>query len=356
MEIIHMADIIPLMGIPGPTYGRSSYNISCPCCDENPKKKHLNINLVKDVFRCPRCGFSGGVFDLYAYYTGIDRKYVRKAILERLNRSDKNNYNINSQQKRTVFEEIECPITDIDARHETYTALIKKLSLASDHRENLFSRGLSDEQIEKLEYRTTPVVGLETISKQLQEEGYYLSGVPGFYHTEKGSWSFIRESRGIIVPVRDAQKRIQGLQIRRDKVDKRKFRWVSSVGKKDGCKAEGWTHVVGKPSKKILLTEGPMKADIIHALSGNTVIAVPGVNALTHLELTLDTLKEQGTEHIMTAFDMDFLTNPHVQKGYEALISMLDQKGFRFGSFMWDSNYKGLDDYIWHKKQEKYIQ
>ena len=65
MDIFHMSDIIPLLGLPYPPYGRSAYNISCPCCDDNPRKKHLNINLKKDVFRCPRCGFCGGVFDLY---------------------------------------------------------------------------------------------------------------------------------------------------------------------------------------------------------------------------------------------------------------------------------------------------
>ena len=41
----------------------------------------MNINLKKEVFRCPRCGASGGIFDLYALYTGIPRDEVRKAIL-----------------------------------------------------------------------------------------------------------------------------------------------------------------------------------------------------------------------------------------------------------------------------------
>ena len=72
MEIFHMWDIVSLLGLPMPS-GRSSYYIQCPCCDENPRKKHLNINLKKEVFRCPRCGISGGIFDLYALYTGVPR-------------------------------------------------------------------------------------------------------------------------------------------------------------------------------------------------------------------------------------------------------------------------------------------
>ena len=59
MDIFHMSDIIPQIGLPYPPYGRSNYNVPCPCCDDEPHAKHLNINLQKDVFRCPRCGFSG---------------------------------------------------------------------------------------------------------------------------------------------------------------------------------------------------------------------------------------------------------------------------------------------------------
>lgn len=59
-----------------------------------------------------------------------------------------------------------------------------------------------------------------------------------------------------------------------------------------------------------------MKADVVHFLSGQTVLAVAGVNTLTQLELILPQLRGQGVERIMTAFDMDFMENPHVQNGY----------------------------------------
>ena len=86
-----------------------------------------------------------------------------------------------------------------------------------------------------------------------------------------------------------------------------------------------------------------MKADIIHYLTGQTVLAVAGVNTLTHLELVLPQLREQGVVRIMTAFDMDFMTNPHVQSG----VSLLSAQGLTYGTYLWDPQYKGLDDYIW---------
>ena len=52
MDIFHMSDIIPLIGLPYPPYGRSNYNVPCPCCDDEPHAKHLNINLQKAFSIC----------------------------------------------------------------------------------------------------------------------------------------------------------------------------------------------------------------------------------------------------------------------------------------------------------------
>ena len=52
-------------------------------------------------------------------------------------------------------------------------------------------------------------------------------------------------------------------------------------------------------------------------------------------------------EEIKTAFDMDLATNEHVQNGYRSLTALLSQMGFHFGTYLWDPQYKGLDDYIW---------
>ena len=95
------------------------------------------------------------------------------------------------------------------------------------------------------------------------------------------------------------------------------------------------------------MTEGPLKADVVHTLTGQTVVAVAGVNSLSKLEPVLQVLKGVGTKKIMTAFDMDFLTNPHVQNGYTNLTQLLAETGFQYGTYLWDPHYKGLDDYVW---------
>lgn len=95
-----------------------------------------------------------------------------------------------------------------------------------------------------------------------------------------------------------------------------------------------------------------MKADVIHALSGLTVLAVPGVNALQRLEEALTELRTQGVREIKTAFDMDYIANCYVQSAYDKLMALLGRMGFRYGTYVWDPRYKGLDDFIWAKLQD----
>jgi len=298
------------------------------------------------------------MFALYAHYTGVRLEDVFSELQKRLGGANDSASSNTKKSTHTwqppVPEDLNCPITGIETRDATYQALLGKLSLATDHRQNLQARGLSDEIITQNDYRTTPAIGTKNLAKQLRAEGHYLAGVPGFYRDkEDGQWTFVQNQRGILIPVRDYLGRIQGLQIRRDNVEKRKFRWVSSTNRPDGCRAEGWIHISGPVCRQVLLTEGPMKGDIIHHLTGMTVLAVPGVNTLTQLKLVLTSLMELGVRHIMTAFDMDFLTNPHVQNGYSDLIGMLQELNLTFGTYLWDPEYNGLDDYVWGGLKQK---
>ena len=237
----------------------------------------------------------------------------------------------------------------VAVRHKTYMGFLSMLSLSDEHRENLRSRGLPDSAIARLGYKSLPMGSGTALAHRLEEWRLPLSGVPGFFRTHSGEWSFVHQQEGILVPVRDIGGQIQGLQVRLDNTTRRKFRWVSSGTFSCGCKAQGWVHLAGNPESRILLTEGPMKADVINALTGLTVLAVPGVNALTKLEEALSQLRQAGLQEVKTAFDMDYCTNWCVQKGYNNLLRLLARMGFRYGTYVWDPRYKGLDDFIWTK-------
>ena len=100
------------------------------------------------------------------------------------------------------------------------------------------------------------------------------------------------------------------------------------------------------------LTEGAMKADLAHMFTGQGYVAVPGVNALLQLEEEFKKLRKLGVSRIINAYDMDYLTNPHVFKAVKKTEEMIHEMGFFFFFLMWDTKekelgkaLKGIDDY-----------
>ena len=103
----------------------------------------------------------------------------------------------------------------------------------------------------------------------------------------------------------------------------------------------------------VYLIEGYMKADIVHFFTGQTVLAIPGVTSLQHLEKTLKELTGLGVRHVMTCFDMDYLKNWHVEAAYVNLVNLLGGLPLTFGTYLWSPDYNGLDDFIWEFFMEK---
>ncbi len=303
-----MADVLRLLNI-GYRAEKTNIYMPCPYCDSGRKKggKHLNVSLQKDMFHCPKCGFSGGMAALYAFHCGCSKEEAWKRIREELSVPEVT-VRRSSQTVYTPTEEFppESSLADIEVRDNTYRLLMERLTLSKDHVDNLRNRGLVDAEIERLGYRTSLPYGCKAMTKKLIEAGAEVKGVPGFFQDKDGEWTFIHAKRGILIPMRDLQGRIQGLHIRLDKpIEDRKFLWFSSAGYKEGCGAKNFPNFSGKPDEVVLLTEGGMKGDIIHSISGMTIIGMPGVNSLKFTRPVLKKLKEMGTRKIMTAFDMD---------------------------------------------------
>ncbi len=334
-----MIDVLPLLGIEIPPQ-KTSFNIPCPVCDTYGHGQHLNINLKKNTFRCPKCGSAqGGVLDLYALYAGCSRGAAYRAV------SNSIGITAVSRPEYRYRDNTESELAPVVQRDTVYRALLSVLPLSQEHNRNLHIRGLTDEQICEFGFRSAIPSEMNGLARTLEAQGYQMKGVPGFYRCG-GNWMLRCDYAGILIPVLDADGLIQGLQIRLDSCEKRKYRWISSGGLDYGTGAASFAHYIGPQSDNILLTEGPLKADVIHALSGKTVLAVPGVNSLSRLKPVLELLQSRGTIHISTAFDMDFFSNPNVRDGYMRLKDLIEQTGFSCSTCTWDPDYKGLDDYL----------
>ncbi|ERM91245.1 hypothetical protein O163_11475 [Caldanaerobacter subterraneus subsp. yonseiensis KB-1] len=323
----------------------------CPFCgdSENPEHGHLYLNVSKNVYYCVRCGEGGDTVDLYAKLKNIDIKEAYKELKKG---------NVTPLADKEKLKKVQHnPVAPIEVRDKVYRAFLDKLTLEHKHIRNLLKRGLSWEETAKNLYKTLPEEPQQRwkICRELIKEGYPLEGIPGFYQREKDGkryWDFV-DYKGFLIPVRDVQGRIQGFQIRLDEEEKgRKYVWFSSRDKLNGTPAHAWQGVHGGPSKIVIVTEGPLKADVAHYLSRYTFVSVPGVTAIRDIEIVL---KQLGAKKVYIAFDMDILTNPAVQKAKERLEEQLKNAGFEVQTKIWDGRYKGIDDYLLFRTKQRKI-
>lgn len=292
-----------------------SLDADCPFCGE--QKGKLNINLKKNVFKCNRCGESGGMLALYGKVYGIDNQTACKEIKDALGQNEQAPaYKITKKEIKPVLEsqepEIEnAPLAPDNLKNKTYTMLFSMLILSDTHKQNLLNRGFTEEQIERNGYKSTPVFGYRKLTKRLMEAGCIVKGVPGFYQEEKGEWSihFSNKSSGFMIPIRNLEGLIVGVQIRLDRpYDSRKYMWLSSVNYHMGASSGSPTHLAGNPGERtVYITEGPLKGDLAYALSGRTFGCLPGANQYANLPIFLQQMKALGSRFVYEAYDMDKL-------------------------------------------------
>lgn len=375
---ISMQDVALKLGLPA---RRNSEYVDCPYCHG---KRKLNVNYGKNVFRCNKCGdkaihTQGGPLDLYMLFMGIDD--IREAY-KALRGSESYQVTKRPQPLPPMEEQKAAPIAVRDA---TYRALLSLANLHERHLGDLMARGLTKEQIVRFGYKSTPS-DLKAVAKELQRLGCTLEAVPGFYEDDKGEWTMVHTGSGILIPQRNSKGQIQGFQIRLDQPrdDGPRYISLSSRDRKGGAPSHSYVHFRKglRGIQEVVLTEGALKADVICALSGYSVISVPGVNSQKYLPQAFNTLLKRGMRKLSIAYDMDSETNVHVQAAKEKLIETLNNTctgcglvvperfrkeiyngtcprcGRRLGlshsvrrwdldeNGKWAGNYKGLDDYL----------
>ncbi|MCQ2433525.1 MAG: DUF3854 domain-containing protein [Clostridia bacterium] len=343
-------DVAGLLSLEIRHKGSKSVDVDCPFCQ---KKGKMNLNTEKNVFRCNYCGMFGGMIALYAKALHTDNSAAYREICESLRLP------LSAPEKNTVpdvKDEQEKIPASLDERDQTYRLMLSLLTLSKTHKENLMARGLTESDIYRYGYKSTPAFGFSALAEKLQNLGCRLEGVPGFYRKEE-RWlpRFSSNGSGILIPVLSIDGKIQGAQIRLDNpVDGRKYMWFSSSEKDGGTGAGSPAHFVGDPADPVVyVTEGPLKATIAHAVSRRTFAAVAGVNQYTALEELFVRLIHNGTETIVEAYDMDTLKNPDVEQGCQKLLELSVKFGFEVRRLSWNARYKGIDDFLTAKRVKR---
>jgi len=330
----------------------------------------MNLNLTKNVWRCNYCGEGGGMLSLYAKVHGVSSSDAYLEICEALCTGHSAPAAPPTEQANAAHCEGVPQSRRAGERtiHDTLTALLAALALSPAHREHLRTRrGLTDGQIGEFGFKSTPPPYLcRTITARLMERGCVVQGVPGFYQDSGGRWTvkFYQRTSGILIPIRGVDGLLHGLQIRldipiKDKDDPpekqgTKYLPLSSAGKPMGVTSGSPVHFVGDPcSRVVYVTEGPLKADIAHALTGRTFAATAGANNTAGLDELFAFLRRNGTEEIIEAEDMDKYSNKMVGKGASKVHQLAAKHGLACRQLVWNPAYKGIDDWQLALRREK---
>ncbi len=339
----------------------------CPACGKSGK---YSVNLTSGLVRCPACGKANDPVGFYADYFGVSIPQAKKYISGALGYTDeKISHKIDFSSIPEANDEAE--IASPEMLDKAYNTLLSNIKLQDREKSMLLSRGFTTEEITSLGYKTFPGYGelddhqmSKIISYLIERKGLVTEGIPGFYKNGD-KVSIVRpEGTGIVMRQINHYGQTTGLQIRIDNQflhdGDNKCRWLSSIGRKDGCRVKTCVHYAcewkdGKPvhEGEVYLTEGIMKADLAHKIMPRIpFISIAGVNMIKAMEAEIDFLKEIGVKKIVMCFDQDYLTNPHVQKALENMVNMISSRGLEVGKqLVWNTDspgkkLKGIDDYF----------
>lgn len=360
----------------------NSVYVDCPFCGD--RRGRMNVNFVKNVWRCNHCDEHGGMLALYAklnHTTTSDAYWeIAEALCDNTREEHARSGNEAQQQpagtgspssgtraaaaghssseRKIVPQSDKASPAEI---HQTLSLLLAQLTLRPAHREHLRSpkRGLSDEQIESLGFKSTPPPFLcRSITDRLIKQGCRVQGVPGFYRDDSGHWTmaFYKKTSGILIPAIGFDGRLQGFQIMLDVPLKHKddppekpgakYIWFSSSSKTDGTGSGSPVHLIGDPSARVVyVIEGLLKADISHCLTGRTFAAIAGANNTSPLDPLFALLAQNGTEEIIEAHDMDKYNNQMTMAGASKIYLTARKYGMNCRRLTWNPNYKGFDDW-----------
>lgn len=354
----------------------------CPFCGDRRGK--MNINFVKNVWRCNYCGEHGGMLNLYARVNNTTNSEAYREICDALQAGD-TSWGYGGAESADAYAGVplrephagrqpDMGITQAERAspqeiHQTYSLMLGMLSLNSAHRAHLRSekRGLADEQIDSLGFKSTPPYFLcRSLTERLIKQGCRVEGVPGFYLHEGGYWTakFSSRTAGILIPAIGIDGLIHGMQIlldvpfkdRDDPPEKAgtKYIWLSSSTKNMGVTSGSPVHFIGNPfARTIYVTEGILKADIAHVLLNRSFVAVAGANNVAQLGPLFALLAQNGTELIIEAHDMDKYSNEMIAKGSSKIYLLARQHGMECRRLTWNPNYKGIDDWQLALRREK---
>ena len=320
--------------------------VICPFCQvDSEKRGKLKANIQKNVFYCNNCEASGTSIDLYSKFKFISKKEAYKQLLKKAPILDNVPYMFNN------------PIKDEAYRDIVYRKFLELQNLSKKHKSKLMDLGFGLEDIEKYKFKSIENIEYKKkeICEKLQEQGFNLDGISGFFQDTDFKWTY-KSYEGIFIPV-FLDNKIQGLRIFLDDKfdDGTESIWFSSNNKYNGAKANNWPILLkednvswtklynSKKSNTLIIATEILAAYKLFNEFGNLVLGIPNnINK----ELLWEIISRMRVKEV--TIYVDTYTMKHTSNlVFKNVISFLEEKNIKV-HFKLDLEYSKLN-----KKQEK---
>ncbi len=400
-DIPNIEEVIELLGIeksPKAKPGASSYMVRCPFCGNGGSNDyHMSINTKLNAYHCFKCGGGEkgtGTLDLYARVRFGERhtkgpsgngKKLLNSLMNELGSSAARQYRSSVYRAAPVEPPAPSVRAALDVKLDAaFSAMLALpcLKLSAQHRENLRRRGMDDTSIDRNGYATMPhnaswakafpaiselydrerlgeekdkfgklqntprnyiLAGLY-LAEQLISKGIKLKGVPGAFLL-KGHWCMMY-TPGMLIPTRNIKGEIVALQTRTDRGNLRYLTYSASGLPYAVSSNISRTHfplgnAAPKEASEVLITEGPLKADIAVSLYEVPVffIAIHGVSNTKELNTIFRSLAMDGVPCVNNALDMDKILNTNVRKQSRDICRKARNAGLQMVQKVWDRDY-----------------
>jgi hypothetical protein len=339
-------------------YNCYTLKISCPICNDNAgaRKNNTRCSVSDDgsyaicyYVHAPNATKTGsGILGNYSVYKLKDINEDLSAYV---------------QKKEKNYKVVSDTIADLKMRDLVYSQMILESSLNQKHQEYLTRKNLEHAQYISIEHSSRYRIPKRIMNSLSLPD---LKGIPGFA-IKNGHW-YLYGVSGLAMPCitidNQLNMRIAGFQIRSDdEQNNLRYSWLSSK-KHGGTQMDPCPHISLPPllsDTYIIITEGIKKADISANILRHPVVGLPGVGCQVGLIEQLDRLLKilninNRDIPIRIAYDMDIFAIEEVQKAFKKLVITLKKAGYtRIQQTLWDTRFKGLDDFLLENSKRNLI-
>lgn len=355
--------------------------------------KHIGSFVVSDrkgIYKCFSCGEGGDTISFVKktenvnYVEGAMRIALRRGIITHSDYEDFFSKKFSDKKARQIEkiyidkdrDKFKQEIAPVSVLNNVFKAFITEASLSEEHKKYLVEkRGFSIEDIIEGGYLTFPSrreTFIKSFIERLKKDYGYnsdiLQHVPGFYREKNMKKWLFSYTKGIGIPIKGADQLIAGIQIRRDKAEENKSRyiWFSSafieydeklMEKYEFGTSSGSPIDVIYPKELkhacIFITEGRFKAKKLVDNYDSVAISVQGVgswrNIVEQVKIIQTKYPHISFKNIYVAFDGDMAYNVQVFNQAMNMTNKLKEELSEIGIHynMWATEYgKGIDDVI----------